>query len=242
MEKDFTINDISLKAKSKKEVYQVLTYEGGIYLPPILDANKNYIKDIMTGKKKFLYWKQILTVKVPHIDSLSIKQVLNFAKEWTNINDYLPTYKYNKLPNRDWLWNVVNTLANKEFSKFIQDRLAKREKCMITKMRLDVEAIPEIVNIFAKSKNVSYMNGRTHFLMRSQLENRKRKIHDIEMDLNEETKNEIKNYKEKINDLQKEIEQYQRTNDDLLQDKEKLCKLYEYGVIDSDGEPIENKD
>ena len=102
-------------------------------------------------------------------------------------------------------------------------------------MRLDVEAIPEIVNIFTKSKNVSYMNGITHFLMRRQLKNRKRKIHDIEMDLNEETKNEIKNYKEKINDLQKEIEQYQRTDDDLLQDKEKLCKLYEYRVIESYG-------
>ena len=69
--------------------------------------------------KKFLYWKQILTVKVPLIDSLSIKLILNFAKEWTNINYYLSTYKYNKLPNRDWFWNLVNILTNKEFSKFI---------------------------------------------------------------------------------------------------------------------------
>ena len=152
MEKYFAINDISLKAKSKKKVYQVFIYEGGIYLPPILDANKNYIKDITTDKKMFLYWMQILTVKLPHIGSLSIKLVINFVIEWTNINDYLPTYKYNKLPNRDWLWNVVNTLANKEFSKFIQDRFAKREKCMVTKKRLGIEAIHEIVSIFANLK------------------------------------------------------------------------------------------
>ena len=101
-----------------------------------------------------------------------------------------------------WILFQIKSLASS--SKIY----SQKEKCVVTKMRLDVEAIPEIVSIFAKSKNVYYMNGRTHFLMRRQLENRKRKIHDIEMDLNEETKNEIKNYKEKINDLQKEIEQY----------------------------------
>ena len=33
MEREITINDISIKAKSKKEVYMILTVEGGIYLP-----------------------------------------------------------------------------------------------------------------------------------------------------------------------------------------------------------------
>ena len=67
MKKDFAIINISLEAKSNKEVYQLLTFEGSIYLCPILDANKSYIKDMMT-EKEFLYWKQIQTVTVPHID------------------------------------------------------------------------------------------------------------------------------------------------------------------------------
>ena len=47
--KEITLNDISIKARSKMEVYLVLTVEGGLYLPPILDANRAYLKDIMSG-------------------------------------------------------------------------------------------------------------------------------------------------------------------------------------------------
>ena len=100
MDKDITINDISLKAKSKKEVYPVLTTEGGLYLPPIEDANINYLKGIITWQKKFLYWKKVLTINVPHIKSLIIKDILKFARENSNIDDYLPTYEYNKHLNR----------------------------------------------------------------------------------------------------------------------------------------------
>ena len=50
--KDISLIDISVKARSKKEVYLVLTVEGELYLPPILDANRNYLKNIMSGKKK----------------------------------------------------------------------------------------------------------------------------------------------------------------------------------------------
>ena len=49
MEKEITLNDIAIRAKSKKEGDQVLTIEGGLYLPPMADANKKYIQNIMKG-------------------------------------------------------------------------------------------------------------------------------------------------------------------------------------------------
>ena len=55
MEKDITISDIDILAKSKKEIYHVLTAEGGLYLPPIMDSNNKYIQNIIRGLKKFLY-------------------------------------------------------------------------------------------------------------------------------------------------------------------------------------------
>ena len=51
------ISEISLKARSNKEVYTILSIEGGIYLPPILDANQSYLKGILTSKKKFFLAK-----------------------------------------------------------------------------------------------------------------------------------------------------------------------------------------
>ena len=38
--------------KSKLDIYTILTKEGQYYLPPLTDCTMEFIKDIMTGKKK----------------------------------------------------------------------------------------------------------------------------------------------------------------------------------------------
>ena len=220
----------------------VLSVEGGTYLPPIGDANKDYIKSIMTGKKRFIYCKNVISHNVPHIESLSIKEILKFARDHTIIDDYLPVYKYNKFPNRVCLCNVVNTIANKEFIKFIDKAMENRQKEMAMKMKLNLDAILEIVNIFSKSNNVSYMKGRIHFLMRSTNNARKRKYADIEMDNKEEETKEISKVNAKIKDLENEIDEYKRREELFLKDKEKLMILYQEGYINSDGEPITEKE
>ena len=65
MEKTLTLNDVAIKAKSKKEVYFVLTTEGAIYLLPIMHANSSYLKEVARGTKLFLYNKNVKVVKVP---------------------------------------------------------------------------------------------------------------------------------------------------------------------------------
>ena len=192
------------------------------------------------GKKKFLYSKEIKWVKVPHIKSLSIKDILSFAKDNSEIDSYLPSYDYNKFPNRDWLCNVINTIANRKFSDYIMAAMDKREKLIIMNRGLQVEAVPEIVSIFSRSKNVSLMNGRTYFLLRKKRNPWKRSLLDREMEEAEETKENITKLTSKIEELEEKINVHQRREDELLQDKEKLCKLYELGIIDSDGEYIEN--
>ena len=192
------------------------------------------------GKKKFLYSKEIKWVKVPHIKSLSIKGILSFAKDNSEIDSYLPSYDYNKFPNRDWLCNVINTIANRKFSDYIIAAMDKREKLIIMNRGLQVEAVPEIVSIFSRSKNVSLMNGRTYFLLRKKRNPGKRSLLDREMEEAEETKENITKLTSKIEELEEKINVHQRREDELLQDKEKLCKLYELGIIDSDGEYIEN--
>ena len=108
----------------------------------------------------------MLTIQVPQIKLLGIKEILNFGRKCSAIDQYLPSYKYNNFPNCDWLRKVINTIWNKEFGKYISDSMKIREKQMVFKMNFKVDAIPEIVNIFSNSLNVSYMKGRTHFLIR----------------------------------------------------------------------------
>ena len=44
------LGNLALKCKSKKEMYDVLLNDCGVYLPPIEYANASYIRNIMTGK------------------------------------------------------------------------------------------------------------------------------------------------------------------------------------------------
>ena len=46
------LSQLAVKWKSKKELYDVLTNDWGLYLPPIEYANASYIFNIMTGKTR----------------------------------------------------------------------------------------------------------------------------------------------------------------------------------------------
>ena len=241
MEFKINLNDVSIREKSKKEVYLVLTAEGGLYLPPLIDSNKSYLKGKMNGTKKFLYWKDVSVVKLPQLKSLSIKEILSFAINNTNIGEYLHEYTYDKLPNREWLWNVVNTISGRKFKEFVQTALNKRETDIFINKGLNVSAIPEIVKNFENSKNVSYNKGRTHFLISSRSIKLKRKYKEMECDGFEEEKKKKKTreHEEKIKQLEVSISIYEEREDGFLKDKEKLVKLYQLGKIDSDGEFID---
>ena len=99
----FTINDLAAKCKSKSEFYNLLTTEGGMYLPPIQDATQAYLRGIMMGKKEYVKSKNVMVIKVPLYKGLTVAKILRFARSKQNINNYIPDYKYCKEPNREWL-------------------------------------------------------------------------------------------------------------------------------------------
>ena len=51
-----SINEVGLKSRSKKEMYNLLTIEGEIYLPPAGDTHDRFLSQIMCGDKKYLKW------------------------------------------------------------------------------------------------------------------------------------------------------------------------------------------
>ena len=50
-QREFTVHEFGIVSQSKREVYDILTVEGGYYLPPIEQANANYISDVLSGDK-----------------------------------------------------------------------------------------------------------------------------------------------------------------------------------------------
>ena len=97
------INEVVLKSKSKKEVYDLMTTEGNIYLPPLGDTHYKFISQIMWENKLYLKWSEVRICKVPHLKTLSVGALIEFARENISINEFLLDYTYKKHPNREWL-------------------------------------------------------------------------------------------------------------------------------------------
>ena len=91
-----SVNEVALKSKSKKEVYDLLTTKGDVYLPPLRDTHYKFISKIMWGDKLYLKCPEVKVCKVPHFKTLNVAELMEFAKENSNIDEFLPEYNYQK--------------------------------------------------------------------------------------------------------------------------------------------------
>ena len=108
------------------------------------------------------------------------------------------------------------------------------EKLLVTKMRLNVETMPEIVSIF--TQNVSYENGRSHFLLTKYKNKHNKDADTMNVDRIEESKEHRLNLITKISELESKIKKFDSRVEEAFENKEKLIKLYQLGAIDNDGE------
>ena len=54
--------------------------------------------------------KDVIIVHVPQIKGLRVNQILEMARQYTNIDDYMPDLKDDKMPNGDFVSNVGKSL------------------------------------------------------------------------------------------------------------------------------------
>ena len=207
----FTINDVASKCRSKLELYNLLTSEGGMYLPPIQDATQQYIRQLMMGKKNYVKSEDIKVIKVPHYNGLTVAKILNFARNKGDIQSYLPDYKYSKEPNREWLCNLINTLIPKEFQEYVALKVSERKHEIIHTQNLSISAKSEFIKIFKNSRAISKQKGRSHFLIREVKETKDKKtIHMLEEETKESNKkaklleDKLAELREKIADLERD--------------------------------------
>ena len=81
MEKNdnFTIGDLSVKCKSKTDLYNLLTREGKIYLPLKQDASQPYLRDILQENKFYLRCDVVTVIKVSQYKVLRVNNIIKFA-------------------------------------------------------------------------------------------------------------------------------------------------------------------
>ena len=164
-----------MKASNKKELYPMLQLEGDVYLPPMPQTNHMYVADVISdskGKKRIWYLKYVKNsalkvIQVPHLPGLKINDILSFAREKLEIDQYLQKFKQqDKTPDRTWLCNlskhmwqklIVHTLFPQEFKKFVMDGVRKSELVHIKKKNYEIEISSEFSAIFKESEYFSSM-------------------------------------------------------------------------------------
>ena len=238
---EFTICDLSTKCRSKSELYNILIREGNIYLPPASECTQKYLRQIMNGTKEYLKWDSIKIAKIPQYKGLRVRDIISFAATKIDIYKYLPEYEYSKEPSREWLWNLVNSLIPIEFSEFVKEQVSLRKTTMLSNQNLCITAKKEFVDIFRTSKAVSLEKGKSHFLARQPKKNN----YLIKLEkMEEESKYDAKlmdTLKLKINRLNKKIENYEIEKQENEDYSEKMNKLYQLGIIDEEGNLINNE-
>ena len=71
--------DLRRYIKSKKDIFEILLYEGQYYLPPYDDCSMEFLRDALAGDKLLLKNKDVTHVSVPRYKEFNVKNLLKCA-------------------------------------------------------------------------------------------------------------------------------------------------------------------
>ena len=81
------------------------------YLPDEGVVNKDFLKDVLVGKKQLFKKTAVSTIEVPHYDELSVKSIFpTFQNDPIFISYFPDKFPKGKGPPRDYMFNILNTL------------------------------------------------------------------------------------------------------------------------------------
>ena len=121
MEKvSISLLEVGDKARSKAELFSLLTTEGHLYLPPYKYCSIEFIADIVEGKRKVsclsaaefnllmkaLESKEVIICHLPHIKGLRTEDLVNFLVDDSQWENYLPSNYNETVLYRDWVGNL----------------------------------------------------------------------------------------------------------------------------------------
>jgi len=83
-----------------------------------------------------------------------------------NIDEYLLDFEYLKLPNRQYICSLLNSLMGDAFKEYTKIQMRSRVRQVVSKKDLRVKALPEFIKIFRSSESIYVQKGRFHYLIK----------------------------------------------------------------------------
>ncbi len=161
-----------------------MTNQLQLYVPPEKMLNKDFMRQLLIEDKKLLDRRAVQSVHVPQYDELSVKKFWPLMQKDAVFMQYMPDPTPDgRLPEREYFWNVLNTLQPAYVQRLVEHANAQR---MTAQEDGDGDAI-EISEEWWQKLNalpfVSQNKGRTLHLLKKQSkavpQSRKRVKRDI---------------------------------------------------------------
>ena len=86
---------------------------------------------MLQGKRKFISRQEVKKAYCPHIEGLTLPEIMNFIRRFPQILEYLPEEEELHRVGREFVCNVAYTLRPNEFTAFV------REKEQLRRNKLD---------------------------------------------------------------------------------------------------------
>jgi len=82
-----------------------------LYLPPDYLINRDFLKLVLTGRKKLIPLKDVKYVNVPKYEELSVEKMWPIMKPDAEFMAHFPdTLPKGRNAPREYFWNVLNTV------------------------------------------------------------------------------------------------------------------------------------
>ena len=89
--------------------------------------NKDFLKQVLAEEKMLMPISQVRFINVPHYDEVSVKQLWPKMKELEYFKKFFPDkLPQGRLPNRDYFFNIMNTICNEYVTQLIKHANAQR--------------------------------------------------------------------------------------------------------------------
>ena len=119
--------DLFTRFQSKTDFISYMTNQLQLYVPPEKMLNRDFMKQLLLEAKKFLELSVVRFVHVPAYDELSVKKFWPLMQQNAVFMQYMPDPTADgRLPEREYFWNVLNTLQTAYVQRLIEHANAQR--------------------------------------------------------------------------------------------------------------------
>ncbi len=167
--------------RTKEELYTLIRDHGGYYLPPISHTPVQFLNDVLLGKKLLLKYKDVETTgEIPRIEEFRVKSLWDLIKARADFRPYFPDIpdSSNKLPDRKYMMNVMNTLEADVITTVFAEAMKKRKELNFkeAETKKTVEMKPEWWDIIFKADQKSKRKGKILPMMQRKNKVKRKKI------------------------------------------------------------------